>query len=164
MVILLKLNFWCTRWILLQKFFKLNLQNKTLHFTTVLSIFQSSATLRLLNVLSTELYANSVMYQFCDFKLYLVKWKKSWIFIILMTLIFSFMFIISNLIVKGSFTSTQSAMQDLHCKSYFKIRFLWKERAVYVVLYCASRINTPGMQKYDFLNRKVLDWSFLKIH
>ena len=31
--------------------FKLNLQNKTLHFTTVLSIFQSSATLRLLNVL-----------------------------------------------------------------------------------------------------------------
>ena len=132
MVILLKLNFWCTRWILLQKFFKLNLQNKTLHFTTVLSIFQSSATLRLLNVLSTELYANSVMYQFCDFKLYLVKWKKSWIFIIPMTLIFSFMFIISNL-VKGSFTSTQSAMQDLQCESYLKIRSLWKERAVCIV-------------------------------
>ena len=72
------------------------------------------------------------MYQFCDFKLYLVKWKKSWIFIIPMTLIFSFMFIISNL-VKGSFTSTQSVMQDLHCKSHFKIRFLWKERAVYVM-------------------------------
>ena len=84
---------------------------------------------------------------------------KSWIFIILMTLIFSFMFIISNLTVKGSFTSTQSAMQDLHCKSYFKIRFLWKERAV---------CNVPREQtnkhwcKFDFWKWNVLDWSFLK--